>query len=355
MAHKSFELKELKNIVSKYSAISTLATDSGVAFITDYGARVLGLFPAMDMPNCLWIPERIDSLMCEENWLVGGERLWISPERNFYYENPRDFEGHKVPAGMDPGEFKKTDNLTFRTQYPLFDFIRNKTYDECYSQRSFKLKTDPFNSGLAFVGVEISDEMGLSEPNIDFCCWTLSMIYTCGAEQPGTALYPINEGGAILSYFDPIPQEQAEIIGDYARFKIDANGIYKFSLKPEDMVFDNKTKAVYVSPYPDSDQWFCVIKRSDDMPRTQNECVDPAKGNPDGPRGAIQSYNNGPGFADELLPFGEIELQLAKGISQDEQTISKGSHELLCYAGTKNNILSIAQQALQNKSEIQLY
>ncbi|MBD3343604.1 MAG: hypothetical protein GF401_00925 [Chitinivibrionales bacterium] len=355
MAHKSFALKELKDIASKHSSLSTLATDSGTILITEYGARILGLFPDNSLPNCLWVPEKIDSLMSSGNWLVGGERLWISPERNFYYENPRDFEGHKVPPGMDPGEFSKTDNLVFKTQYPIFDFMKNETYEDCFSKRSFKSKTDPYSSGLPYVGVEITDSIGVSKPGVDMCCWSLSMIYTCGVEQPGTAFYPIKENGTILSYFNPIPKESAEVIGNYARFRIDADGIYKFALKPEDMVFENKTKAVYVSPYPDSDQWFCIIKRSDDMPRNQEECIDPPKNNPEGPRGATQSYNNGPGFGDELLPFGEIELQLNKGVTQGDQTISTGSHELLCYCGDKAKIIALAQKALNVSSELQLY
>ncbi|MBD3321108.1 MAG: hypothetical protein GF350_08455 [Chitinivibrionales bacterium] len=351
MAHKSYFLKELKDIASGHSSISTVATDSGTILITEYGARILGLFPRNDLPNCLWNPEKIDSLMNERSWMVGGERLWIAPERDFYYENPRDFEGHKVPAGMDPGDFKKTGNLTFKAQYPLFDFIRNETYEECFSQRSFKLKTDPFNSGLAFVGVEVCDTISVNKPDIDICCWSMSMVYTCGPEMPGTAFFPVADNAAILGYFGQVPEDRAQIVGTHARFRIDADGIYKIAFKPEDTVSDNKSKIVYISPYPDSDSWFCLVKRSGDIPRVQEECVDPPKADAEGPRGAIQAYNNGPDFGDELLPFGEIELQLAKGITKDSNTVSTGTHELLCYSGSKSSIVSLAKEILRLSSD----
>ena len=287
---------------------------------------------------------------------MGGERLWIAPERNFYYENPRDFEGFHVPAGMDPGNYEGSDDLTYVNTYTLMDLKSNQLAEGTTMQRSFAPCDDPYGTGLAFAGTTIRDSITVPGAELDFCAWSLAQIYTCGAANPGTVLFPIKEQGQILNYFDPIPAGRAEVKQGYGRFRIDAADIYKMGIAPEDMLFDNECKSVYVSPYPGVDRWFCVIKRSNDMPRSQQECVDYPKSNPEGTKGATQAYNNGPDFPlGPDFPFGEIEMQLAKGVRTGDTTVSSGEHQLLAYAGAKEEILKLAATALGTRDMPEVY
>lgn len=344
------KLEEITKITKKHTKVVTKETTNGTLVFTEYGARLLGLFPNNKLPNLLWVDSKLDEKMAEGNWMIGGERLWIAPERNFFYENPRDFDGFHVPAEIDPGEYDQIDELTFESNFALLDYHTNETFDNSIARRQFQVINDPYNTGLDFAGVQIKDLLSISSPNMTMCGWSLAQVYTCGKGKPGTALFPIKPSGKILSYFSPIPSTRASVEQGYAKFLIDSAEIYKFAIMPEDMVFSNPIKAVYVSPFPNSKEWFCIVKRTDDMPRSQAECVDIARDNPNGPRGAIQSYNNGPGFGGgEVIPFGEIELQLNKGAFVNNRTISMAIHDILGYAGKKEEILGLAMKLLRSQ------
>jgi hypothetical protein len=355
MSSKAYTFEHLNSAVARHTAVTVKKTRSGSAIFTEYGARLLGLFPDKSLPNVLWNPEKIGESVAEKKWGIGGERLWISPERNFYYENPRDFEGHHVPPGMDPGRYVTTGALKYRNSFSVFDYVKNQAYDDCSAERMFAMIDDPYKTKLDYAGVRIVDSMIIGVPHFPMCCWSLGMVYTCGTERPGTAFFPIKKGATFLSYFNKIPAHRAEPLVDYVRFRIDASEIYKLAIAPEDIDTANPCKAVYVSPYPSGKKWFCVIKRSTDLPRNQKECVDPAKGNPEGPKGAIQSYNSGPKPGEVYWPFGEIELQLSKGVTKGKSTVSKATHELLSYAGEKDEILALAQKALRIGSTPEIY
>ena len=345
MPHTTFTFAQLEKIVSRRTKSTVIKSGSGRMLFTEYGARLLGMFPDAALPNVLWNPNDLAVQIDQKTWCIGGDRLWLSPERAFYYENPRDFEGHHVPASMDPGAYRQTAALAYTSRFSILNTITNESYDGCMAQRVFKPIADPYRSKLAYAGVRITDTMALGVAGFPMCAWNLTMVYTCCPEKTGTALFPVKKGAAFLSYFNRIPPHRAENMDGYVRFRIDAGEIYKLAIQPEDMVFSNTCKAVYLSPYPRGSKWFCVIKRSDDMPRTQADCVDTAKGNPNGPKGAIQSYNSGPTPL-VYLPFGEIELQLKKGKTKGGKTVSSGTHELLSYAGSKTEMLALAQKAL---------
>jgi hypothetical protein len=324
---------------------------------TIYGGRLLGMWPKKDN-NPLWIYPDLDEVMNSSQWLIGGERLWVAPERHFFYENPRDFEGFHVPAEIDPGEYVGTGDCTFESVFSLLDYRKNETFDGSACKRQFTVIRDPFSSSLPFAGVSVTDTVTVPSTQIDICGWSLAQVYTFGSDMPGTVLYPVAPGASLLSYFKPIPQDRAMVAGPYARFKIDANGAYKLAIKPQDVVWSNPCKAVYLTPTPDGHTWMCLIKRSNDIPRTAEECLDVPKSNPNGEKGVVQSYNSGTDLVwngSEFPYFGEIELQLNKGKHQGNLTVSSSTHELLAYEGEKGQMVELAKTALGVSTEIELY
>ncbi len=358
MSHAALSYNEISTIAKKYSSVVVKESATGRVLFTEYGGRLLGMWPRGDGHNPLWVNPDLQRCMSGGQWMTGGERLWIAPERNFFYENPRDFEGFHVPAEIDPGEYKTTGELRFESVFSLLDYHTNEAIDGSVMRRAFSVIDDPYATSLAYVGVRIDDSITVPGDSAQFCGWSLAQIYTCGPEAPGTAFFPARTASRLVSYFNSIPPDRAEVVENHARFKIDSNDIYKLAIRPEDMLFDNSCKAVYVTAAPDGASWMCLIKRTNDMPRSQSECVDVARDNPDGPRGAIQAYNNGPGFSlsEQGIPaFGEIELQLSKAVAKDQEMVSAAAHELLAYEGSKGAILELAQKALNLGALPKLY
>ena len=313
MAFKTFRCDELQNITEKHTRVIVKNSGTGKILVTEYGGRVFGLFPSSALPNTLWVAPDLDDKLRTNDWLIGGDRLWIAPERHFYYENPRDFDGFHVPAGIDPGEYAVSDDIHLQNRFSLLHYQNNETYDNTIMSRDISMLDDPYGSGLDFVGIGIQDYISAPMVGTPMCAWSIAQVYTCGKESPGTALFPIAQGASMLDYFSPVPPARKTIESGYARFKVDAAEIYKVAVRPEDMLFSNPAKALYISPFPGGRTWFCLVKRSNDLPRTQDDCVDYPKSNPSGEKGVIQSYNHGPGpDSGEVAAFGEIELQLFK-------------------------------------------
>lgn len=357
MHYRAFMLDELQEATSAHTDTTVVETGSGSALLTRQGARLLGLFPSRDMPNVLWVNAAVSDLMAQGQWMVGGERLWIAPERNFYYENPRDFDGFHVPADIDPGTYEDDGELAYRNEFSLIDLSNNAVYDGAVCRRTFTAIEDPYDTGLPCAAMRIDDSVSTAPGDLEFCAWTLSMVYTCGPEHRGTALFPIQPTGGLLSYFDPIPDNRATVHPEgYARFAIDGESVYKLAIAPEDMVMDNPCRAVYLSPFPADSRWFCLVKRCADVPRSQDTCVDMPRREPEGTRGVIQSYNNGPTEGPiEDLPFGEIEVQLPKGAPIGDRRISAATHDVVAYAGSRDEMLEAARTALGISSAPELY
>ncbi len=347
MSYPTFTLEKLQQRVAQRSHAQVVRSGTGAFLAVEQGARLLGLFPEPGLPNVLWVNAEIEALLARRDWFVGGERLWLAPERHFFYENPRDFEGFHVPSDIDPGNYQLDQDTTYRNEFSLLDLSKSMVYDRSIATRRFSPIDDPYGTSLAYSGVRIEETVSVPTTEAVFCAWSLAMVYTCGPAAPGTTLVPTADNADFISYFEPIPPNRAELMNGYARFRVDGNAVYKFAIAPEHIRFENPCKVAYVSPYPDGEHWFCLMKLSNDLPRSQQECVDPARGNPDGPKGAIQAYNNGPSDAPiEFVSFGEIELQLNSGQVRGERTVSSAAHELLAYAGTREEILDITRKAL---------
>ena len=83
-----------------------------------------------------------------------------------------------------------------------------------------------------------------------------------------------------------------------------------------------------------------IVKLSDDITRSQDECYDTSRDNPDSEIGVIQSYYSE--FPNKSsLNFGEIELQLNSFQATDNTSHGKAKHQLFAYIGTKEEILNV--------------
>ena len=352
MSYRNFSFEQLKSIVEKYTDVIVKETESGRLLFTQHGAKLLGMYPEGKEYNALWVNRDLENVLGERQAMVGGERLWISPERDFYYENPRDFEGYHFPWEIDPGEYKHIKSktaITYKNTFSLLEYNHNKVFDNSEEKRSFKIINDPYKTGLPYTGVSITDSISINDTEIEMCAWSITQVITCGPEFPGTALFPVKPKCKYISYFDHITPDRIDIFEHFARFKIDGRYSCKLGIRPEDIHFDNPCKAVYLTPtLSNQSVWSCVIKRSNDIPQTQNDCVDMAKSDPEGPKGAVQAFNTDHGTIEPVaLPCGELGLQLNKGIVKDGKTVSKAKHELLAYTGSKNKLLELAKTALQ--------
>ena len=323
--------------------------DNSSVLISDYGGRVLGLFPRNDFYNLLWINPNITENIKSRSWDIGGDRYWLGPEKSFFYEKPESWEGWHCQAGLDPANYEilaeNEKSCTISSPIAIKNYVSNVIFRGEIT-RQFKLIKEPIKTGIAdYCGIEYIDDCVIFNPKIEANGWSLTCVISGGLENPGTVIIPTKPDSKPLSYFKIIPNDRITRAQDHVSFKIDVDDIYKLAIRPEDIDFSRKSKIGYLIKIPNSEEFGFIVKMSDDVPKTQEECFDISRDHPNSEIGVIQSYNsespNKP-----ALQFGEIELQLNPLKTIDNASHGKATHQLCSYIGTKDEILAVIEKYL---------
>ncbi|MFO7797585.1 MAG: DUF6786 family protein [Promethearchaeati archaeon] len=317
--------------------------------ISEYGGRPIGIFPHINSYSMMWINPNLKETISNNRRDIGGDRYWISPERLFFYRNPENWEGWFCPDKLDPAHYKIMNASKQSCKLKTSIQVENQLTKEMYNgniTRDIKLIDDPLSSALNFCGIEYNDVCTLNKPNLKVNGWSLTNIISGGPENPGTVLIPTKHKAKPLSYFRAIPNERLIIEKDYIGFKIDVFDIYKLAIRPEDIDFSKKAKIGYILNIPESKSYGLIIKLSDDIPKSQDECFDVARDHPESEIGVIQSYNSESPKRSELR-YGEIELQLDIFKTKNGNSVGEATHQLLAYIGSKNEIFHIIEKLLK--------
>ncbi|MFW9999616.1 MAG: DUF6786 family protein [Candidatus Hodarchaeota archaeon] len=322
--------------------------------ISEYGGRVLGVFPKQGCYSLLWINPKIKDVITTRNRAIGGDRYWISPERDFFYKDPLNFKGWHCPSGLDPANYEilasSDTSCTVSSEIFVYNH-RTKQGSQGEITRQFKVIKEPYKTGISYCGIEYLDDCVLYRPNLKVNGWSLATVISGGSESPGTVLIPTQSNPKTLSYFRNIPADRLKVGDNYVAFKIDVDDIYKLAIRPEDIDFSRPAKIGYILKIPDSEDYGFLVKLSDDIPKTQNECFDVARDHPSSEIGVIQSYNS-ESPESPILNYGEIELQLNQFKTIDNASHGKSRHQLFGYIGEKEEILGVIEKYLDIRNPI---
>ncbi len=343
-----FTKNTLINSLENRSEFIELNYNDSTIIISEQGGRVLGIFPKKECINLLWVNPAIEDLDFKKEWNIGGDRYWISPERLFFYKNPELWEDWFCPEGLDPAYYKITSSTKTSCSLNTDVSLTNQLTKEIYKgkiRRDISLVEEPISTGVPYCGIQYMDDCTLFTPNLNINGWTLTQVISGGMDNPGTVLIPTNSNPKPQSYFKLIPGNRLKINTNYIAFKIDVDDIYKLAIRPEDIDFSRSEKMGYVLKIPESDEYGFLVKISDDVPKSQEECFDVSRDHPDAEIGVIQSYNS-ESPDKSLLNFGEIELQLNKFKNFNNKSRGIAKHQLFGYIGTKDEILGVIEKYL---------
>lgn len=316
--------------------------------ISEYGGRLLAVFPRKNSYNLLWMNSNPKQIIKTRNRSIGGDRYWISPERDFFYKDPENFKDWECPSSLDPANYEILAISETSCTVSSGIFVLNQRTKQGYQgeiTRQFKLIEEPIRTGVNYCGIEFLDDCVLYKPNLKVNGWSLACIISGGPSNPGTVLIPTNPNPKPLSYFRIIPSNRLKIRENYVAYKLDVDDIYKLAIRPEDIDYERKSKIGYVLKIPDSEDFGFLVKLSDDIPRSQDECFDIARDHPNSEIGVLQSYNS-ESPDKPLLNYGEIELQLNPFKTIDNASHGKAKHQLIGYIGKKEEILEVIEKYL---------
>lgn len=348
--------------------------------ISRRGARILGLFPCREgrSDNALWVHPKLGPILlgATRDWDgegeggMGGDRLWLSPEQRYFYGKPETFEDWAVAPDLDPGHFSEKSagpSIELENRFPLKDQAAGLEYPEVVMNRSFRILEDPPatktpEDAFSYGGVETIEEVRLpkndEQPPL-LCPWGLTQVPLAPGSSAGTVIIPTRQKASVLHYFGEIPSDRIRVNWDHVIFKIDSRHISKLAVQGKDLPLEGPVRIAYLRPVrpetleaqsmpwtkemEDKGDWQLVLRESEDVSRAPEDALDSARANPDGPKGVVQSYNNGP---PNRVQFGEIELQYPPLRGEGEFWHYKAVSRLLAFHGKKEPLLALAHELL---------
>ncbi len=326
-------LESLVEVLSNYSRCVVLERDGSRIVVLEKGARVLGAFLG-GSPNLLWVNPKIEEELREGGWNVGGLRLWISPERNFFYRRPEEFEDWFCPQGLDPGSYRiveaSSDRAVLEGEIAAFDHLAK---DELKGlvRREIRL----LEGGAGRLRLRIRERI-LGEYRSRINPWVLAQVPT-GYAGVGTVLAPARRGAEPIPYFGEIPRDRLRVSANHVSFRIDGNFVAKLGIKPEDLREPGLGSIGYVYRIGRR-LWSALILRTSNIPLAQEDCLDVPRHDPSLPRAALQSYNSGPeAFKD--IKFGEIELQLTPTENFSGRIFASVEYDFIAMVGSRGEVL----------------
>jgi len=320
----------------------TLENEAGSVVVAEYGARILGVFVG-ERQNPFWVAKNLRDLISRRDWNIGGNRLWVSPERRFYYRRPDSFEEWLCQSSLDPGGWsvvssgEKSVNLEGEAE--LEDFA-NQTRIRLSFSRRVSVNGARVRKGLEYVGLRVRDAMVATGGVGDgINMWSLTQVRP-GESRSGTVIVPTRRGAKPIHYFGEIPRDRLKVSSDHVSFKIDGAAVYKLGIAPEDVPQPGCSRISYYVEHG-KNEVFLISMKSLMAPVSQDECFDEAKANPLGPKGCIQSYNSGPD-----LCFGEIELHFKPAVRVRDSVISHADYDIEVFAGKRVDVLRILKKII---------
>lgn len=302
----------MHNLVSKLNNYNQnyhiLKSKNARVLIIEHGGRILGV--DLGIGNFLWVNDNLENCFMGKDWNLGGIRTWLSPERNFFYHSPIEFNEWYCQSGIDPANYKfikkKSKVVKLESNIEAVDQItKEKIFGKLVKKIELKEHTrEEDNQKLT-----ISQESKLTIDNYegDIALWTLVQV-PASQESNGHILIPTKKHPEPVHYFNRIPNDYLSVHKSIIDFKIDGNKELKLGLRPEDLLSNEYASIFY--HFSKTDKSCSIVMTSTTHAKNQNDCVDPPKADPKMPKGVIQIYNSD--FNKTKLKFGELEIHSSK-------------------------------------------
>jgi hypothetical protein len=328
----------------------------GALLVAPHGARVLGLFPGPSSANLFFTnPELADpaaarALLSGEH-VLGGDRVWIAPERGLFFRGDSLDQGVSTQPGIDPGNWliaaRSPTSIRLVNAFSATYFHIPGSAVRGTVERSIRLIPSPFvhtnisAPGVQYVGYEIASTFHLLESPRDdlyFGLWFLIQLVV----PHGGYLFVPTAGKAVITgdYYEPTGPDYLAVSDTHVRFKLDSIDRHKIGIRKTEVL----GRAAFLSNPPPSSSpsgnATLVIRNFLNNP--SGHYADVPLHTPAGTQDSIQSYNHNSGPAG----FGELEFH-TPGINRAmPEPVLSDTNQLWAFTGPRPALVHIAARLL---------
>jgi len=322
-----------------------LESGSGSLLVTEHAGRVLGVFLDLVADNLLRVHpevlaggERARSFFESDEWNLGGDRLWLSPELELHFrdaEHPTP-EAYDVPPEIDPGRYTVVQASEHAVQLEIGGELVNRRSGRPFRfhvRRTIGLCPAPCDTmEVSYIGYALSSELRIPEvdrPEAQYGLWQLLEV-----PPGGTICIPVQRPPELVDYFGTGIAGHVRTRPYAVEFPVTGTGRHKLGLRAADA----RGLMAYWKAQPDATATL-IVRQCSVFPG--EVYADYPAGQPQRRDVALQCYTG----ADDGGGFGELEYHTPAARAENFFLIRDESRTW-CFGGSAERVSQIASELL---------
>lgn len=196
--------------------------------VSSYGGRIHGpFFDGVDQRG--WVSdafasdEALAALIASGDWNIGGQRLWLSPELDFFVgERTRFWDTFSVPNALDPSEHRLSRNgatVVIRQQISLANL------DARIERRISAMPGEGASAGSRVGAYRHEIDIVMSAGSAVAVPWIIEQV-----EPDGTAIIPVDRGTKAVAMFGAPPVDILAERDGAIRMPVTADSTFKIAV-----------------------------------------------------------------------------------------------------------------------------
>ena len=332
--------------------------NGGSILVSPYGARVLGVYTHADADNAFYVsPEfasaaALKKMLGGTNHILGGDRLWLSPERGLFFKGIKEADGYLACPQIDPGHYvvggQSTHHIRLVANMTVPYHLAKGPVLRAHVERSIRMCHSPFAdtpgilpslARVKFSGYEISTRFELQESPLD--AFYAGLWFLIQLPVSGYAYIPTYGKTVTTDYYEPTGDDYLRVDDTHVRFKIDSLHRHKIGVR--------KTEVTGRMGYLKNEvagQSLLVVRNFLNNP--SGHYADVPLHTPAGTQDSVQCYNH----HSDPQGFGEIEFH-PPGVKRSmAEPVTTDVNQVWVFTGSRADLVPIASRLLGLSAQV---
>jgi len=324
----------VEKLTSQGYTPAVLSAGDAHLVVLPFGARILGAFPEMSSENTLWVNPAVfdrQKFTAKPGWKnIGGERTWVSPERELFIQNlQRINDSYVVPACFDPGNYRVSQSdsqkIILENDAEVVSYLTGekatiKILKEIEILPSDQPGTLSYRQTVTLKLLSTTQKMKLG-------LWNVPQLPAGGKMVIGT-----REKSSFTPYFGQDSQQRVTANGKNITFNVTATESHKIGVK-----VDHLTGKIGYIRQLGSELWSLFLRTIALDPAGQY--IDTPWNQPEDTGYAVQCYNDNGDFGN----FGELEYHSPAIGADTGGNEYRDISRIHIFTGTKSQILDLGR------------